>query len=207
MRHGGEYFFEYKDLYCLLDNEKIHKVLGEIKLPAEKRVTYFHALPGLKEIELEIQIYLESKLKKDKEAFIQEYHTNEYYGDDAKHILSFYLRGYSYKVQKACYGDYSNKKEKQGDLNSMFSNVYKIAGKNCYSISLFNVFKLIFIKFIRFNGHLRFSENDIKRLDGSLENFFLELKNGIIINFNQNYVDIYVISNINSKYENEDQLD
>ena len=195
MRHGGEYFFEYKDVYCLLDNDRISTIFEEINVPAQKRVAYFHSLPGLHEIEDEIQDYLEEKCKKDINVFMQEYYSNEYYDDDAQYILSFYLKGYAGKIGKACYGEYFNKEIDRHNCNSIFGCFYKLDNKDGCSVSLFTINKLLFRKTIKFNGHIYFSKKDIMRLNGSLLNFFVELQNGITINFNQNYVDIYVTLN------------
>ncbi|QNU68184.1 hypothetical protein EHE19_007110 [Ruminiclostridium herbifermentans] len=191
MRYGGEYFFEYKDIYCLLDNDRITSVLQEMKVSPEKQITYFHALPGLHEIEREIQNYLVSMYKKDKDVFVDKYYNNEYYDEYAQNMLIYYLRGYAYKVKKACYNEYFNKDNHRYGLSNIYTRVFNIDSDH-YTISLFTVNKFLFYNKIKFNGHIYFSIKDIYRVNGSLTNFFVELKNNVTINFNANYVNVYV---------------
>jgi len=195
MVFNGEYYFNYKGFYCLLNNDDINEVFENLKMPSEKRVMYFANLPGKQEVEAEIQAFLEKEFLSDKEGFMDKYYIREYYGKEAQYFFSFYLRGYAGSIKKACEGEYSNQKRKEKDeLSNTYSELFKLTTDGCYIISLLNVYNILFFKNIKVNGHIYFSENDIYRINGSLLNFYLELKKGILINFNPEYVNIFLCS-------------
>ncbi len=205
MVFNGEYYFDYKGFYCLLDNDDINEVFENLKIPSEKRVIYFGSLPGKQEIEAEIQAFLKKKFLSDKEGFMDKYYSREYYEKEAQYFFSFYLQGYAGSIRKACEGEYFNQERKEKvKLSDTYSELFKLTTDGCYIISILNVYNYLFFKNIKVNGHIYFSKNDIYRINGSLSNFYLELKNGIFINFNQEYVNIFLYSDTNEG--NEEKL-
>ncbi|HEX9059258.1 MAG TPA: hypothetical protein VF941_03675 [Clostridia bacterium] len=192
MRHGGEFLFKYKDVHCLIDNDDISEILSILNESSpQSRVAFLYNLEGKNEIKRGIDAYLKKQYLDNKDAFINRYNSKDYYEDDAKYIISFYLKGYAQEINRACYGEFYNKIR---DEDNIYNGLYNLSDKDCCIISMFNVYKLLFFKSVKFSGHIYFSRNEISRLTGTLRNFYLELKNGTIINFNPNYVDLCIPS-------------
>ena len=204
MRHGGEYFFEYKDIYCLFDNEKLSEVLNEMNMATNERITYFHALPGLYDVEGKIKKFLEMKYDEDEDAFWHKYYSSEYYDNEAQYILSYYLKGYAGKIRKACYGKYPSKNKGTSDTDDLYGMIRNINNDDRCSISLFYVKRKLLTTKVIYTGHIYFSVTDIRRLNGSLTNFFVEMMNGTVINFNSSYVDVFIENSEGVKEECEE---
>ncbi|MBT9173793.1 MAG: hypothetical protein DDT21_02199 [Syntrophomonadaceae bacterium] len=196
------FYWSHRDIHIVLSNEEELSLVQKLGKDPLERIGYHVSRKDRKEIEQRIFRYLEDSLYADPEAFNRRFVFRSWYDEDAQKMFSMMLDAYGRITRRATIGRWRTTAGRWretaplGEINEPIGEelveaiVYAKKGV-VYRITLFErprwpwALPLV-------SGHISLPASSIKRLCGTVDNFFVA-SDTVTIKFHRDFVRISIL--------------